>query len=222
MGDLYFGENVTKAIVEFIKEKDQNKRNKIFVTDIMPAFEKLINYHYYKMPIARNEEVIQDCMTDLYEKIDKFEYEKYDRGFPYFNMIVRNFFIQIMKAENKQIQNDQYPISLTDLKQQQGKLDEYLVDDIEEVIEKEEFIEIFKENLIKWQEHFKKPQERKVVDALITIFENADNLELYNKKAIFWYLRELTDLKSKQIATNLTKIKKKFEILKRKYERGDI
>lgn len=222
MSDLYFGDEVTKAVLAFQDEKDINKRNKIFVDKIMVPLQKLINYHYFRMPVARNEEILQDCLVDVYEKIDLYQREKSDRAFPYFNMIVRNFFIQALKRENKQVQNDQFPISLTELKQQQGKLDEYLVEDFDEMLENKEFMEIFKDNLYKWRDQFSKEQEIKTIDALISIFENAEKLELHNKKAAFWYIRELTDLKSKQVATNLNKIKKKFVFLKKKYERGDI
>lgn len=222
MESMYFSDDVTKAIIEFKYEKSKEKRNEIFVERIMPAFEKLIKYHYHRSHIAKNEEIMQDCMSYLFEKIPKYEEDKYDHAFPYFNIIVRNYFIQISKAESRQIQNDQYPISLTDIKQQQGKLEEYAIDDIETKIEFEQFLESFKDHLHKWRNHFQKPQEVKIIDALIIIFENADNLELYNKKAIFWYLKELTNLKSKQIATNLAKIKRKYELLKKKYNRGDI
>lgn len=219
---LYFGEDVTKSIVRFNKEKNFTTRQKLFVEDIMPAFEKLILYHYHRSSVARNEDILHDCMAYLYEKIEKFDGEKYDRGFPYFNRIVKNFFIQEKKKESKEIQNDQYPISLTDYKQQQGKLEEYVKDGIEEEIERGEFINSFKDHLLKWKGQFKKEQEIKIVDALILIFENSHNLELYNKKAVYWYLKEITKLNSKQVTTNLTKVKKKLSLLKKKYNRGDI
>jgi hypothetical protein len=61
-----------------------------------------------------------------------------------------------------------------------------------------------------------------LVDALITLFDQAEDIPHFKKKAVFFYLKEITQMNSKQIAINLTKIKKKFLFLKAKYDRGDI
>ena len=44
--------------------------------------------------------------------------------------------------------------------------------------------------------YFKKPDEAKVADAILTIFRNREHLEIFNKKAIYIYIRELTKLET--------------------------
>ncbi len=225
---LYFGPEVDSAIVWFQKETEISKKHEIFVSCIKPAFEKLVNYHYYKTPVARNEDIKSDCLSFLYEQINKFDATKRDRGFPYFNVIVKHFFIQRLKTERKQISNDQMSVSLSDYQSQQNKSDFLLVEDLDEQIENREFIETVKEHLPRWKDQFTKPQEKLFMDAVIALFETSEDVDIYNKKAIFYYLKENTaalappGLNSKQIATNLEKLKRKFVALKKKFLRGDV
>lgn len=225
MSNLYFGEDVDQALVLFQLETELDEKHRIFVQDIKPAFEKLINYHYYRTSLNRNDDLIHDCMSFLYEVLEKekFDSTKYSRGFPYFNMIVKHYFIQKLKAEKKKSTTDKNVKSLSDYKSNESFFDNVLfIDDLEDEYEQKEFIEIFKEVLPKWKEQFSKEQERLVIDALIILFDNSENIEIFNKKAIFWYLKDITGLNSKQVATNLAKIKKKFSFLKRKYQKGNI
>lgn len=216
----YFTEETTKAIIEMKKCETQEERNEIFLQKVKPAFETLINYHYSRLPeyLSKNEELKQDALTDLFEKIDKFDDTKHDRGFPYFNVIVRNFFIQEKKRQDKERLTSENVYSLSDL----AASEQPLVNSADENIEYEEFFTLFKENLNEWKDSFKKEQEIKFIDALCVIFENAENMEFHNKKAVYVYLRELTGLNSKQIAVNINKLKKKFLSYKKKWHRGDI
>lgn len=219
--DLYFGSEVDEAISIFLSETDNKKRNKIFEQTIYPALEKLSRYHYYKFPIAKNEEVISECVSFLYEQLHKFDPEKNTRGFPYFNIIAKHFYIGKLKNENREIIRDNDIVSLNDA----GNITEesnLFTEDFEEDIEEDQFLKIFKSQLHVWKSKFNKKNEVEIVDALIEMFENADNIDIYKKKAIFFYLKEQTRMNSKQIAINLNKIKKKFKFLKNKYDRGDI
>jgi hypothetical protein len=218
---VYFGEDVDQSIALFQLEQDKKERDRIFEQEILPAFKKLSQYHYYKMPVARNVEVMNDCVAHLCEQLHKFDTAKASRGFPYFNMIAKNFFTQKLKYEKKQISNDQYSVSLSDYHNQKGNVDSTFVVEFRDKIEHDEFSEIFVEKLSKWRDFFRKEQERKVIDGLLIIFKDSENI-ICKKKAIFFYLKEITGLNSKQIATNLNKIKKKFISLKDKYERGEI
>ena len=45
---------------------------------------------------------------------------------------------------------------------------------------------------------------------------------IYNKKAIYLYLRELTGLNTKQIVNNLNKLRVKYRIFKKNWVNGKI
>lgn len=224
MSNLYFGADVDQAIVLFRLETDLEEKHKIFINDIKPAFEKLVKYHFYRTPINKDPEIMHDCLSFLYEQIEKFDYEKHKRGFPYFNVIAKHFFIQKFKNENKKKVTEKNTDSLSEYHKNKKFFDERLLtEDLDEAYEDREFMLILREHLPKWRDQFQKEQEILFVDALISIFDNVDKLDdMFKKKAVYVYLKEITGLNSKQIGTNLTKIKKKFFFLKKKYLRGDI
>lgn len=225
MSDLYFGDDVDQSIALFMLETDEAAKHKIFIEDIKPAFDKLVNYHFYRSSgVVKDEDAKHDCLSFLYEVLrsGKFKIEKYERGFPYFNMVTKNFFIQQKKNISKKAMIDKNLTSLGVGDSSQINEEYLATEDFEEEYETREFITILKEHLPKWRDQFQKDQEKEFVDALIKLFDTAENIDIYKKKAIFFYLREITGLNSKQVATNLNKVKKKFLFLKRKYNRGDI
>lgn len=221
--NLYFDEDVTKAIVNFQKAEAPKEKHKIFEENIMPAFDKLIKYHYFKIPVKRDPEVVHDCMSFLYEQLNKFDASQHDRGFPYFNVIVKNYFIQKLKNEEKKNSISKDIDSLNDPKEIiKNNKDCIVIDNIEDSYDNEEFIEVLKSALPKWRESFQKDQEKAVVEALTVLFENVENFDNYNKKIIYFYIKEITGMNTKQIAINLNKVKKKFKFLKKKFQRGNI
>jgi hypothetical protein len=77
-------------------------------------------------------------------------------------------------------------------------------------------------NLDKWETVLLKPNEKKVLLAVRHLIDNIDNIEIFNKKAIYLYLREITGLNTKQVVNNLNKIRDKYKLFKIKWERGEI
>ena len=71
-------------------------------------------------------------------------------------------------------------------------------------------------------EDAEKENEIKVINAIKVLFEHSDDIEIFNKKAIYLYMREITDLNTKQIATVLTKLKVKYRGFKADWDDGEI
>jgi len=59
---------------------------------------------------------------------------------------------------------------------------------------------------------FKKDKDRKVCDAINTLFKRRENLEIFNKKALYIYIREMTEVDTPVI----TKVTKKLKVLYKK------
>ena len=62
-----------------------------------------------------------------------------------------------------------------------------------------------------------KENEKKVYEAVRIILSNSDNIEIFNKKAIYLYMREITGLNTKQVVNNLNKMRDKYKVFKRKW-----
>jgi len=56
---------------------------------------------------------------------------------------------------------------------------------------------------------FKKDKDRKVADAINILFKRRENLEIFNKKALYIYIREMTEVET-PVITKVTKIMKKI------------
>ena len=56
---------------------------------------------------------------------------------------------------------------------------------------------------------FKKDNDRKVCDAINILFKRRENLEIFNKKALYIYIREMTSVDT-PVITKVTKILKKL------------
>ena len=67
-----------------------------------------------------------------------------------------------------------------------------------------------------------KDNELKVYDAIRTVLRSVDDIEIFNKKAIYLYLRELTGMNTKQIVSQLNKFRKKYKLFKEDWDKGKI
>ena len=54
------------------------------------------------------------------------------------------------------------------------------------------------------------------------ILNSKDDIEIFNKKAIYLYLREITGLNTKQIVSQLNKMRKKYRHFKCDWKNGKI
>lgn len=61
-----------------------------------------------------------------------------------------------------------------------------------------------------------------VYNAIRELFSSAEELDILNKKAIYLYLRELTGLTTKQIVSQLNKMRKKYRTFKKNWNEGKI
>ena len=67
-----------------------------------------------------------------------------------------------------------------------------------------------------------KENEKKVLDAVITLMNNIEQIEIFNKKAVYLYMREITGLNTKQIVSSLNKMRQRYRVFKQKWDEGEI
>lgn len=210
----YFTKETDKHIARFLETKDTVEKHDIFTTKIKPPFEKLIEnliYIYGFYSIDDVETLKRDCLANLYEMIPKFkpsadEKEKGSRGFSYFNVIAKNWFIQKTRERSKRgkLESELY----YDLDHEVAKSDpNFSMSPYENTLEEREWWKEFYKELDSWRTELTKKAEIQVLEAVIFLMRNPDLVTIYNKKAVYLYLRELTGLNTKQVVVNLKKIK---------------
>ena len=212
----YFTTDTDASIEKFQDSETDEKRHEIFDKEIRPAFEKLIEnliYVYRFYSLGDPETLKRECLTDLYGTIEKYDASKSNdpkkktsKSFSYFNMVAKNWFIARSRENSKRNRNES-ELSV-DLDHEAIKHDPSLIvsPHEERLEEREKWLEFYKA-MESWRNDIKKKNERQVLEAIIFIMKNAEMVTIYNKKAVYLYLRELTGLNTKQIVVSLKKIK---------------
>lgn len=205
----YFTSDTDRSIVSFIQESDPSIKSKIFTDEIRPAFTKLIEnvmFVYRFHSIDDPETLKSECLTNLYEMIPKYRPEKGTKGFSYFNVITKNWFIQKTRERNRKnrLESELY----CGLDNEVARKDSgFSISPHEDKVEEREFWKKFGEQLDEWRPRLEKKSERAVLDAIVVLMQNSDMVTIYNRKAVYLYLRDLTGLTTKQVVVNLKKIK---------------
>ena len=84
------------------------------------------------------------------------------------------------------------------------------------------YLKSFYSELKSWDASQMKENDLKVYKAINILFESKEDIDIFNKKAIYLYLREITGLNTKQIVNSLKKFRKKYYNFKDNWENGDI
>jgi hypothetical protein len=73
-----------------------------------------------------------------------------------------------------------------------------------------------------WDTGKLKENEKKVLEAVKILLQSCDDIEIFNKKAIYLYLRELTGLNTKQVVNSLNKMRVQYRKFKKDWNEGKI
>ena len=69
-----------------------------------------------------------------------------------------------------------------------------------------------------WEQLPVRNNEKRVIQAIRILFEESDNIEIFNKKAIYLYIREITGLNTKQVVSSLNRIRARYREFKIKWD----
>ena len=151
--------------------------------------------------------------------LDKYDPNKGSKAFSYFSVITKNWFIHKVKKNSKQAKRevdfDQIPADLE--KRHLVTYNRYEIDR-----ERNEFWKYLWQEIDSWDNGKLKPNDQKVLQAVRILLESSDDIEIFNKKAIYLYMREITGLNTKQIVNSLNKMRAKYKDFKGKWNEGDV
>lgn len=197
---------------------DRKEREKLYREIIEPVFDQMINkiVFTYKFNLLPNiEDLKMECKGWLTTILNKFDPSKGSKAFSYFSVIIKNWFIHKVKKNNDKIKKESF---FEDLKKESEQPELLVYNEYEEIREKKEFWNNLYDELLGWEEEKEmKPNEKKVLKAVMILLQNPDKIEIFNKKAIYLYIREITGLNTKQVASNLTSLKTKYKIFKKSW-----
>jgi hypothetical protein len=219
----YFTKVHEDAIIEYCREDTtMRRREELYVTLLQSAFDQMVDkiVFTYKFTTLPNIDILrEECKIWLMTVLGKFNPDKGSKAFSYFSVITKNWFIQKVKKNKKKNQRE---IEIDELPKEQQLKHIAVHNNYDNEREKDEFWAHLWTEIGHWDTDKLKENEKKVLEAIKILLESPDDIEIFNKKAIYLYMREITGLNTKQIVNSLNKMRKKYRIFKTKWDRGDL
>ena len=218
----YFTKDQEDAIVRYAQTTSRQERSELYIKWIQPAFNEMVDkiVFTYKFTNLPNIDYLRDeCKIWLMTILDKYDQSKGSKAFSYFSVITKNWFIHKVKKQQKRNRREVDFGTLSKRYEEQ-----YLATNESYVSEREEkeFWVSFYTELKSWDTVGMKENDIKVYEAIKILFDSKEDIEIFNKKAIYLYLREITGLNTKQIVNSLKKFRKKYSNFKQDWESGEL
>jgi hypothetical protein len=222
----YFTKVHEEAIITYAASNSSREKTKLYVEYIQPAFSELVDKitYTYKFTTLPNIDILRDdCKIWLTTILSKYDPNRGSKAFSYFSVITKNWFIHNVKKVNKQRKKE---ILFENLSNELEQTYMSTVNNYEKTRADREFWQLLSEQVDIWikteQELNNKSNEMLVLRAIQELFRDPKEIEILNKKAIYLYLRELTGLKTKQIAVCLKKFRVRYKSFKHDWNEGKI
>jgi DNA-directed RNA polymerase specialized sigma subunit len=222
-GKHYFTKDHENAIIQYVATDDQRIRTELYVEYIGPAFNEMVDkiVYTYKFTNLPNIDALKgECKVWLTTILDKYDPSKGSKAFSYFSVITKNWFIHKVKKNAKRARTEVLYDELPKAIENERLVTHNRYHTQRE--EKEFWISLWTE-IEHWDTGNLKDNEQKVLEAVKILLNSIDEDEMiYNKKAIYLYLRELTGLNTKQVVNNLNKLRVRYRIFKKNWINGKI
>ena len=211
----YFTQETEDAIVRYNSTSDPIEKNRIYEEDIHYAFFKLTQniihtFKFYHTEVDDLEHLQHEIIIFLLSKIHLFNPLNGAKAYSYFGTIVKRWLIlyndknykkKVQKSSVESLEKDENHSYTLDSGGTKDKLSNFIDD----------YVEFVSENLF---EIFPKGNDAQVADAVLELFRKRDGIDIFNKKALYIYIREMIDVKT----THITRVADRLgEIYKEQY-----
>ena len=197
----YFTQATEDAIVRYNESTDFEERSEIYRKEIHYAFFKLTEniihtFKFYYTEVDNIEHLQHEVITFLLDKIHLFDQSRGAKAFSYFGTIAKRYLI-IQNTKNYKKRIDKAPVEELhhDLKHSYDiDYDPMEKDHLSDFMD--EYIEYCTENIYKI---FPKEKDAMVADAILELFRKREVMDIFNKKALYLYIREMVEVKTPHI-----------------------
>ena len=206
--NYYFHQGTEKAIIRYNNTDDPRLKNIIYNEHIRAAFDKLAEniihtFKFYYFDVS-SEEVKNEVVSFLVLNMHKFKEGK-GKAFSYFSIVAKNYLI-LNNNKNYKMGKIHDKLDVMDYKR---NVTSELTDR-----DRSEINNMFTEELVRFWEHnltniFKRDKDIRVADSVLHLFRIKQNIENFNKKALYILIREMTGSNTQHI-TRIIKVMKKY------------
>ena len=214
-GIQYFTQDTEDAIVLYNNTTDFEVKSRIYQDRIHYAFFKLTEniihtFKFYYTEVDNIEDLQHEVITFLLSKIHLFKPEKGAKAFSYFGTIAKRYLI-LSNQKNYKKRIDTIGLDTIEEDEEHS----YSIDDSSHDERLSMFIDIYTEYVTKHiYTLFPKEYDARIADAILELFRKRENLDIFNKKALYIYIREIIDVKTPKITKIANQL---YDIFKENY-----
>jgi hypothetical protein len=224
---MYFTQETEDAIIEYNKEIDSDIREDIYRERIEYPLQKLVEnvFNRFGFTYFRTSphEVQREALAHLVSNLGKYDPNrvsklskkgKKSKAFSYFSVIAKNWFILLNNNNYKEFQTH------VEISEERGENTVQLqhTDRHHAQTETDEFMNL---TIQFWEANvsriFNKQRELDIANAVIELLRNSQRIDAFNKKALYLYIRDMSDCKTQQITKVINKMKQYHKNIYRTY-----
>jgi len=209
--NYYFTQETEDAIVKYNASSDPVFRDRIFKQEIYFPLYKLAEniihtFKFYYLDVDSIEDLKLDVVSMLVEeKLYRFDPTNGAKAFSYFQTIVKRWLINYNNKNYKKLKQVGSFDEMED--SYESELDSKYSREIKLAVVVDKFVEESYESL---EEDFAKIHEQNVADAILTLFKTRHDLDIFKKKALYIYVREMTECETPTLTKVISKLKENF------------
>ena len=197
----YFTQETEDYIVKYNNQSDPEIRSKIYETHIHYPFFKLTQniihtFKFYHTEVTDLEHLQHEIITFLLSKMHLFDPTRGAKAYSYFGTIVKRWLILYNTKNYKKKINK---VGVDELSKE-GSSHIYSIGDDRIKSDLDKYVDIYvnhvENNIF---ELFPKKNDAQIADAILELFRKREDLEVFNKKALYIYIREMVDVKTPKI-----------------------
>ena len=211
----YFTQDTEDAIVLYNHTVDQTERDILYRTRIHYPFFKLTEniihtFKFYYTEVDNIEDLQHEVITFLLSKLHLFNPEKGAKAYSYFGTIAKRYLIN-SNNKNYKKRVEKAPVSEIESNENfsyridEGSESDRLIHFIDQ------YVEYCTENI---NELFPKKTDAQIADAILELFRKRESIDIFNKKALYIYIREIIDAKTPKITKIADRL---YDIFKQHY-----
>jgi hypothetical protein len=197
----YFTQETEDAIVLYNGTSDTDVKSKIYEKEIHYPFFKLTEniihtFKFYYTEVDEIEHLQHEVICFLLSKIHLFDPTRGAKAYSYFGTIAKRYLIlQNQKNYKKRVdkapvdelfKDDTHTYNMDDPGVHNDPLNLYI----------NLYVEYCTKNIYKL---FPKQKDAEIADAILELFRKREEIDVFNKKALYIYIREMVDVKTPKI-----------------------
>ena len=218
----YFTQETEDAIVAYNNSTDHVFKDKLFSEKIYFPLYKLAEniihtFKFYYTDVDDLEDLKLEIVSLLVEeKLHMFDPSRGAKAFSYFGTIVKRHLINYNNKNYKRLKQ------LTTMDAWEGSYDLNTPETHPNAMKLKEFFDFYiAEMYEKLDQLFTKDADLQVADAVLTLFTKRNDLDIFKKKALYIYIREMTGTETPYLTKVINVLKEEFYgMYNEYYEKG--